>query len=88
MPERPWRDDEEDWSETGGDYGDDADDSAATFPCPECGAAIYEDLDHCPSCGHWLTDADRHPSRRTRLIAAVLLAIFLLAVIAGTISTF
>ena len=42
-----------------------------------------------PQCGHWLTDADREPgetglfaSRRVRLIAAVLLAIFVLSLIA------
>lgn len=97
MPNRDWRDDEEDWSETGSAYdSDDVDfdgddpDSDDTIPCPDCGADIYADLDHCPRCGHWLTDADRDvrgtglfATRRVRLIAALLLAIFVLSLLAG-----
>ena len=88
---RDWHDDEEDWSDTGDEY-DDTDD-VDTLPCPECGSEIYADLDHCPRCGHWLTDAD-HAGRGTglfashlvRLIAAVLLAIFVLGLLAGTLA--
>lgn len=102
MAQRTWHDDEEDWSETGGDYDsggdymdDDGDGDAylhlekVSSPCPNCDAYIYDDLDHCPRCGHWLTDADREISetglfatRRVRLIAAALLAVFLLSLIA------
>ena len=96
MSQRDWRDDEEDWSETGdgydSDYESDEDgdaDADDATPCPECGAAIYADLDHCPRCGHWLTDADRargetglFASRRVRLIAALLLAIMVLSLLA------
>ncbi len=90
MPNRPWRDDEEDWSETGAD-GDDPDDDA--IPCPDCGADIYADLDHCPRCGHWLTDADRaagetglFATRRVRLIAAALLTVFALGLILSLVA--
>lgn len=97
MSQRNWHDDEEDWSETGGDYedefADDDPDDADTVPCPECGAEIYADLDHCPQCGRWFTDADRRghesglfASYRVRLIAAVLLAIFVLSLLAGTLA--
>lgn len=97
MSNRPWREDEEDWSETGGDgddydssYGDsDDDDSDATISCPNCRAAIYAELDHCPRCGHWFIDADRaaretglFATRRVRLIAAALLAIFVFSLLA------
>jgi hypothetical protein len=97
MSQRDWHDDEEDWSETGGDYEDefvdvDSNDVDAV-PCPECGAEIYSDLDHCPQCGHWLTDADHaacgtglFASHRVRLIAAILLAIFVLGLLAGTLA--
>ena len=98
MSNRTWRDEEEDWSETDDAISEDADadhDDAddyredESFPCPECRAEIYPDLDRCPQCGRWLTDADREPgetgmfaSRRVSRIAAVLLAIFVLSLIA------
>jgi uncharacterized paraquat-inducible protein A len=105
MTNRPWSDDEEDWSETGddgedydsgynadGDSDDPADDdsdSDDTIACPNCRAAIYADLDHCPRCGHWFTEADRasgetglFATRRVRLIAAALLAIFVFSLLA------
>jgi uncharacterized paraquat-inducible protein A len=90
MPDRDWHDDEEDWSETGGDYSDS--DDAETAPCPACGADIYDDLDHCPRCGHWLTDADRghgqFPSRPVRIVAIVLIAILVILLLAETVGFF
>lgn len=87
---RPWRDDEEDWSKTGDD--EDADLDSESAPCPECGAAIYADLDHCSQCGHWLTDADHRaldrgsfPSCRVRIVALIILVIFVLVLLAGSI---
>jgi uncharacterized paraquat-inducible protein A len=103
MSERTWQDSEEDWSETDGDYdddqsaserddesGDESDDDSEddSIPCPECGVEIYADLDHCPNCGHWLTDADRPTSgtglfaaHRVRWIALALLIVFALSLI-------
>jgi uncharacterized paraquat-inducible protein A len=90
MSNRPWRDDEEDWSETGSDGDDyDSDDDGETISCPNCRADIYADLGHCPRCGHWFTDADSaaretglFATRRVRLIAAALLAIFVFSLLA------
>lgn len=91
MPDRPWSDDEEDWSDdddSNDPNGDDSD-SDETITCPNCRADIYADLDHCPRCGHWFTDADRaaretglFATRRVRLIAAALLAIFVFSLLA------
>lgn len=96
MSNRPWRDDDEDWSETGGDQDADGEfddsDSDETITCPNCHADIYTDLDHCPRCGHWFTDADRaaretglFATRHVRLIAAALLAIFVFSLLAELI---
>ncbi len=40
------------------DYYDDDqhdDESSETLPCPNCGAEIYEDAEHCPRCGEYVT---------------------------------
>jgi ribosomal protein S27AE len=83
--------DDEDW------YDDDADDAAgdAAMPCPECGADIYDDLDHCPRCGYWITEADdratdrgHFPSRHVRLVALVVLVAFVILLLGGTIGLF
>jgi hypothetical protein len=81
--------DDEDWYD---EEDDDLDEEVAAR-CPECGAAICEDLDHCTKCGYWLTDADfraadhdTHPSRRVRLVAVVMIVVFLMTLLlAGTI---
>ncbi len=77
--------DDEDW------YENDAD-TADSVPCPECSNEIYADLDHCPRCGYWLTDADRQTretglfaSGRVRLVAIVMLAIFVLGLMIGVL---
>ena len=77
--------DDEDWD----DDDDDRDESNSdAIPCPECGVEIYSDLDHCPNCGHWLTDVDRpsagtglFATRRVRQIALALLVIFVLSLL-------
>jgi predicted nucleic acid-binding Zn ribbon protein len=78
--------DDEDWTD---------DEDADAVACPECGAAIYADLDHCPQCGYWLTDADhrtRDPSlfqsRGVRIVALVMLVIFVLVLLAGSLGSF
>ena len=88
MPNRLWRDDEEDWSETDDDDLDTSTRDAESFPCPECHTDVYADLDHCPQCGHWLTDADRpstgtglFAAHRVRQIALALLIIFVLSLL-------
>jgi predicted amidophosphoribosyltransferase len=74
------------------DWYDDEDADLDAISCPECGADIYADLDHCPRCGRWLTDADCNPprvglfdSRTTRLVAALLLVIFVLGLMIGVL---
>ena len=85
--------DDEDW------YDDESADLDAddTVPCPECGTAIYADLDHCPKCGHWLTDDDHRTldrgaglfsSRRVRIVAIILIALFTLGLLADLVGTF
>lgn len=80
--------DDEDWYDYDNEYDALDDDEAAL--CPECGAAIYADLDHCPECGHWLTEADRRAmetdrsiSGRVKLAAVVLLVALLVFVLVG-----
>jgi hypothetical protein len=88
--------DDEDWYDDEDAALDDALDDT-TVPCPECGTEIYADLDHCPQCGHWLTDDDHRvldrdtgwfSSRRVRLVAIVMLASFVLALLAGILGQF
>jgi hypothetical protein len=60
MP-RPWDDDDDDrnWG-AGEDFDDDTieaqdtDDDEPTYPCPGCGAQVYELADACPYCGEYL----------------------------------
>ena len=49
-------DDEESWLDD--DVAED--DDATTIPCPNCGAAVYDDADWCPSCDRYIT-ASTHP---------------------------
>ncbi len=39
------------------EYDDDGD--SETYPCPECGAEVYEDAEMCPSCGQFITPGAR-----------------------------
>ena len=61
--------------------------------CPECGAEVYADADRCPSCGHWVLENDGYktfnltrPHRNTKLIAAILLLLFLLPILWMTLT--
>lgn len=81
--------DDEDWYDDEGESADLDDDAIS---CPECGAEIYADLDHCPKCGYWLSDDDRRTrtpglfqSRGVKIVALALLVLFVLALIAGTL---
>ena len=88
MRDNDWSDDEDDWLETGAE--DELGGPDAAVPCPECGAAIYDDLDHCPRCGYWIIDADRaldggrFPSRRVRMVTLLVLIVFVIALLAGS----
>jgi hypothetical protein len=64
MPNDDW-DDDEDWSDALD--GDDSESDEST-PCPECGDPIPGIIEKCPTCGYWLTDADRQaqPSRTSK----------------------
>ena len=75
------------------DWYDEASDVDATIPCPECGAAVYDDPGQCSRCGHWLTDADHraldrdtYPSRRVRLVALFLLAILIFGLLVSLVT--
>lgn len=72
-------DDDEEWY----DDGDELDDDEAVH-CPECGNLIAGLTDRCPTCGYWLSAADRRTLRSEGvkpwwvvLTAIVLLLIFL-----------
>ena len=41
------------------DWDDDLEDETEEMPCPECGALVHVEAEACPSCGYWITDADR-----------------------------
>ena len=73
----PWDDpeapDEEDLERFGGDM----------IRCPDCGEEIYDEAPRCPSCGTWLSGADRAGSGRlpawlVALVVALILISFLL----------
>lgn len=73
--------DDEDWHDN-----EDAD-LDGVVPCPECGGDVYDDSDHCPACGHWLTDEDRRslgdgwPSRGVRVVAIVMIVVFIVTML-------
>ncbi len=82
--EEDWEDDHEDWCD------DDADESdkEESASCPECGGTVHSFLDKCPTCGYWLSDADRraaYPSASKPLWLRVTAVIVLLAFLAGLI---
>jgi hypothetical protein len=52
------------WDETDDEWSDEddwSDEDSPTTPCPECGADVYEESDHCPACGHFLLSDSSHP---------------------------
>ncbi len=65
------------------DLWDDASDTVVS--CPHCGEEVYEDAEHCPSCGSWILAEerdrpaddreDRSPWKRRLVTAAVILAV-------------
>jgi hypothetical protein len=57
--------DEEDWSEE--------DDDDETMPCPHCLQPVYEDAEHCPNCGKYLSREDA-PRRKPWWVVAGVVA--------------
>lgn len=39
-------------------------DELLVFDCPNCGNEVWEDSESCPSCGYWITDAEREAGWR------------------------
>ncbi len=81
-------DDEEEWDDEY-EQGDEEDDEA-TGLCPECRTEIHVDAEMCPSCGYWLTTADRHklwdgesPVRGMMSVGKVVLVLILVALMSG-----
>jgi predicted nucleic acid-binding Zn ribbon protein len=73
---REFDEEEDDFDDEVEDYGDDAD--VALLPCPNCGAAIYEEAPRCPKCGEYV-DAEEAQARRKPLwiVATLLLLLFM-----------
>jgi hypothetical protein len=55
MPHDDPNEDEDWYEEDGADEPDDAE----AGRCPECSGPVYEFTDKCPTCGYYLTAADR-----------------------------
>jgi hypothetical protein len=97
MTSRDWDDDEDsDWSaEDWSDDGNFDDEDETLIDCPECGAAMSDDIDKCPKCGYWLSAADRRQLRRgesrpawQKAIATLLIAAFILCLILAGLTVF
>ena len=51
----------DDWEEDDNDWDYEYEELVVvTGGCPECGAEIDVEAEVCPSCGYWLTTAERH----------------------------
>jgi hypothetical protein len=75
--------DDEDWYDDEDELDDDS------VACPECGQAVPGISDHCPTCGYWVTDADRDAAsvgstkRRWLVVTAwIVLAVFIVPLLA------
>lgn len=73
-------DDEEDddFEDEADDYGDESD--VALLPCPNCGAAIYEEAPRCPKCGEYVDAEAAHAGRKPLWIVATLLLLLFMFV--------
>jgi hypothetical protein len=93
VPREDWDDEDEDWTDDIDDPDvDNADESAV---CPECGGTMFLGADKCPACGYWLSAADHRAlgsgtSQPThiRVMAAIILAIFLIGLLIAGIHLF
>lgn len=90
-----WDSDEHDFADEGLAYDADLGESSEDdlIPCSECRAWIHEDSVRCPSCGHYILDGSRYPSRRSPafqrmfvVIVLVVIAALLLPFLLGLLS--
>ncbi len=54
MSRHDWDDEPDDWDDDHDPDDPDDDDTSLTVACPVCGADVYEDAEHCPSCGDFI----------------------------------
>jgi hypothetical protein len=55
---------------------EDADDDAATIPCPYCRREIHEQSQRCPYCEQYISEEDAPPTRKAGwLIAGAVLGL-------------
>ena len=65
------------------DWYDDEDPTDTSISCPACQADVYDDVDQCPACGHWILADERYGNvglwtpRGMRVVSVVVLAAFL-----------
>ena len=90
MPRHEFENDDEDWCDDG-----DAPDDGDPVPCPECGEPVYDFLDRCSACGHWLSEADvrvrgygASKPGWIRTTAIVVLIVIVISLFAGGIAFF
>jgi hypothetical protein len=67
-------DEDDDW-ETDETSSWDEDEEDTTFPCPYCGASVYEDAEWCPHCDQYLSAEDGGTSRKPLWILVVALGL-------------
>jgi len=59
------------------------DDGERAVPCPACGRDVYEDVDQCVHCGHWIIPSPTSFHRRHWVwTLAALLAVSAMIIIA------
>lgn len=76
--------DDEDWYD---DESDDADEpDAESAPCPECGETVHVITGKCPTCGYWLSDADRRAAGESKPLWLKVTAVVVLVVILASIA--
>jgi zinc-ribbon domain len=67
------RDDEDDWDDDEEDDLDDDDHS--TITCPNCRKSVYDDVEQCPYCGHFISDEERSGGKSLLVIVGVILCL-------------
>ena len=72
-------DEDDDWeTDETSPWDEDAEDT--TFPCPYCGASIYEDAECCPHCNQYLSAEDAVTNRKPLWVLAVAFALVIAVV--------